>query len=86
MDLQIFVDKGSVEVIPNGGQLYGSVLVFPNAAGIGMEAYSVGGDTTGDITIYPLSSIWREETAGESVPSQIILSAEEEWCGFVQTG
>ena len=31
MDLQIFVDKGPVEVIPNGGQLYGSVLVFPNA-------------------------------------------------------
>ncbi len=77
VDLQIFVDKGSVEVIPNGGQLYGSVLVFPNAAGIGMEAYSVGGDTTGDITIYPLSSIWREETAGESEPSQVILSAEE---------
>ena len=45
MDLRIFVDKGSVEVIPNHGEIYGAMLVFPNYAGIGMEAYSTGGDT-----------------------------------------
>ena len=77
VDLRIFVDKGSVEVIPNHGEIYGAMLVFPNYAGIGMEAYSTGGDTAADITIYPLDSIWREDTAEEGEPAELYLSVED---------
>ncbi len=65
IDLRIFVDWGSIEVIVGEGEIYGSQLLMPDFASIGMEAYSIGGDTEADITIYPLDTIWREKESTE---------------------
>ncbi len=65
VDLRIFVDWGSIEVIPNHGEIYAAELIFPDYASIGMEAYSKGGNTTADITVYPLDTIWRETESTE---------------------
>lgn len=61
VDLRIYVDWNSVEVVVGEGEIYGAQLVFPDFASIGMEAYSKGGDTLADITVYPLDTIWRSE-------------------------
>ena len=65
VDLRIFVDWGSIEVIPNHGEIYAAELIFPDYASIGMEAYSKGGNTTADITVYPLNTIWRDTESTE---------------------
>lgn len=65
VDLRIFADWGSVEVIAGDGQSYASQLIFPDFACIGMEAYSKGGDTAADIAVYPLDTIWRSEESAE---------------------
>ena len=65
VDLRIFVDRGSVEVIANNGEIYAVELLFPDYASMGMEAYSKGGSTVADITVYPLDSIWRETDSDE---------------------
>ncbi|MBP3321574.1 MAG: GH32 C-terminal domain-containing protein, partial [Clostridia bacterium] len=65
IDLRIFVDWGSIEVIVGEGEIYGSQLLLPDFASIGMEAYSVGGDTVADVTIYPLDTVWRENESTE---------------------
>lgn len=65
VDLRIFADWNSIEVIAGEGEIYGSQLIFPDFASIGMEAYSMGGDTLADVTIYPLDTIWRSEESTE---------------------
>jgi len=65
VDIRIFVDRGSAEVIANNGETYTALLVFPDTASVGMSAYSLGGSTTADITVYPLSSVYRSEESNE---------------------
>lgn len=71
VDIRIFADRGSVEVIANGGEIYGAMLVFPDPAGTGMRVYSKGGGTAADIAVYPLSSVFEsEESAGPTDPGK----------------
>ncbi|MBC8569349.1 GH32 C-terminal domain-containing protein [Zongyangia hominis] len=77
IDLRIFMDWSSVEVIANSGEMYGAQRIFPDYASIGLEAYSVGGDTQADVTVYPLKSIWRDSEAGGNEPTALYLDAAE---------
>ena len=42
--LQIFVDRSSVEVFGNGGQVVFAEQIFPNAASQGVELFVEGGE------------------------------------------
>lgn len=56
--LHIFVDRNSVEVLGNDGEISGTVLIFPDQTSNGTAVYSIGGDTRADMTVYPLASVW----------------------------
>lgn len=60
VDIRIFVDRGCVEVVASNGQIYGAMLVLPSFTSCGVSVYSKGGNTTADIAVYPLDTIWRE--------------------------
>lgn len=62
VDLHIFVDRASVEVFMNNYTAAGANQIFPHAGSEGIEVFSTGGETIADITIYPLSSIWKDQT------------------------
>lgn len=63
--LHLFVDASSLEIYADHGLAVGSFQIFPNGTSSGLSVYSVGGNVTADITVYPLYDIWRpaiEET------------------------
>ncbi len=61
VDLHIFVDRASVEVFMNDYTVAGANQIFPSPDSKGIEVFSNGGETIADITIYPLSSIWKNQ-------------------------
>ena len=60
IDLHIYVDRASVEVYTANDTVSGADQIFPNATSNGLEVFSVGGNATGNITIYPLNTIWNK--------------------------
>ena len=60
--LHIFVDWSSIEVFANEGAELASALIFPDPESRDMEFFVVGEAVECDIDIYPLKSIWREDT------------------------
>lgn len=76
INLRIFVDSASVEVYANDGDAVCSSLIFPDRDSSGIEAYSVGGNTKADITYYPLSGIWNNESASILSLSESELNKE----------
>lgn len=75
VDLRIFVDWNSIEVVVGNGEIYAAELIFPDYASIGMEVYSKGGNTTADITVYPLNSIWRDTESAQI--TDVLLDVED---------
>lgn len=75
IDLRIFVDWNSIEVIVGKGDIYAAQILFPDYASIGMESYSKGGNTTADITVYPLDTIWRSTESTEI--TDVLLDVED---------
>ncbi|MNM54789.1 Fructan beta-fructosidase precursor [compost metagenome] len=65
--LRIFLDWSSIEVFGNDGEVTGASLIFPDDSSTAMEAYSKGEDSTADISIYPINSIWRNEEASLNI-------------------
>lgn len=61
IDFHIYVDRGSVEVFSKDNTVAGAMQIFANPLSEGIEVYSTGGTSTGDITIYPLKSIWKDK-------------------------
>jgi fructan beta-fructosidase len=57
--LNVLVDRNSVEIFADGGQLANTNLVFPPAGASGIEVYTKGGQA-GKISaqITPIQSIW----------------------------
>lgn len=62
LQLHIFVDWSSIEVFANEGAELATTLIFPNPESQDMEFFVVGEAVECDIDIYPLKSIWREDT------------------------
>lgn len=62
IQLHIFVDWSSIEVFANDGAELASALIFPDPESQDMEFFVVGEAVECDIDIYPLKSIWREDT------------------------
>lgn len=56
------MDWSSIEVFANEGAELASALIFPNPESQDMEFFVVGEAVECDIDIYPLKSIWREDT------------------------
>ncbi|MHC1685869.1 MAG: GH32 C-terminal domain-containing protein [Clostridiaceae bacterium] len=65
IQLHIFVDAASVEVLGNNGEVSGAAQIFPNRSSEGIEVYSVGGTSKATIQYYPLSSIWDNKVNGK---------------------
>ena len=61
IDLHIYVDRSSVEVFTKNYTVAGAMQIFASPVSQGLSVYSKGGNTTGDITVYPLKSIWRDK-------------------------
>ena len=63
LKLHIFVDESSIEVFVNDGEHVASLLMFPDPESDGMEFYSNDNyPVLCDIEIYPLKTIWREDS------------------------
>ena len=65
IDLHLYVDRSSVEVYSANDTVSGADQIFPNATSNGLQVFSVGGNATADIAIYPLATIWDKETPSE---------------------
>ena len=61
IDLHIYVDRSSVEVFTKDYTVAGAMQIFASPVSQGLSVYSKGGNTTGDITVYPLKSIWTDK-------------------------
>ena len=56
---RIFVDKSSIEIFMNDGLVAQSALIYPDAASVGVELFSVNSPVSlQKLTAWPLSSIW----------------------------
>ncbi len=62
LKLRLFVDWSTIEVFANDGEAIGTLLIFPDMESTGMEFFVKGNPTKCNIEVYPLKSIWREET------------------------
>jgi sucrose-6-phosphate hydrolase SacC (GH32 family) len=51
LELEVLVDRSSIEVFANGGQVAMTSLVFPPAEANGIEAYATGGNPSSFSTV-----------------------------------
>ncbi|MHB9056799.1 MAG: GH32 C-terminal domain-containing protein, partial [Paludibacteraceae bacterium] len=56
--LHIFVDRNTLELFANDNTVTGSSLIYPPLDCEGVEVFSLGGNASANINIYPLQSIW----------------------------
>ena len=82
IDLHLYVDRSSVEVYSANDTVSGADQIFPNATSNGLQVFSVGGNVTADIAIYPLATIWnadytKVDEAKAKVPSDLSNYTEE---------
>lgn len=61
IDFHIYVDRSSVEVFTKENTVAGAMQIFPSPLSQGLEVYSIGEKATGDITVYPLKTIWKDK-------------------------
>jgi fructan beta-fructosidase len=62
LKLRVFVDRCSVEVFANRGEIVQTNLVFPSKESRGIELFSKGSCEVLRATVYPLDSTWRPKT------------------------
>ena len=62
VDLHIYVDRSSVEVFGKGYTVAGAEQIFPSRAGMGAAVLIEGENAEVECTVYPLKSIWRDDT------------------------
>lgn len=75
LKLHMYVDHSSVELFTQDGAEQYIALIFPDATSSGMELYANGGSiTVEELNIYPMDSIYHEETAPESVDEMIVTA------------
>lgn len=61
IDFDIFVDRSSVEVFSKDYTVAGAMQIFPSPLSQGLEVYSIGGKSKGNITVYPMKTIWKDK-------------------------
>lgn len=61
IDFHIYVDRSSVEIFTKENTVAGAMQIFPSPLSQGLEVYSIGEKATGDITVYPLKTIWKDK-------------------------
>ena len=76
IDFHIYVDRSSVEVFSNDNKVAGAMQIFPSPLSQGLEVYSIGGKATGNITVYPLKTIWKDKLK-PTKPLSITLNKTE---------
>lgn len=82
IDFHIFVDRSSVEVFSKGNTVAGAMQIFANPLSQGVEVYSEGGRSYGDIAVYELNTIW-EDKLQPTAPLAIGLN-HSELTGYVK--
>lgn len=73
IDLHIFVDRASVEVFTKGDTVAGANQIFTSPQSLGLSVFSEGYESTADIVLYPLKSIWKDKV--ETTEPQSIVPA-----------
>lgn len=63
IDLHIYVDRSSVEVFTGDYTVAGAMQIFASPVSQGLSVYSTGGNATGNITVYPMNTIWEDKIA-----------------------
>ena len=61
IDLHIYVDRSSVEVFTKDYTVAGAMQIFASSVSKGLSVYSIDGNATGNITIYPMKTIWTDK-------------------------
>lgn len=61
IDLHIYVDRSSVEVFTKDYTVAGAMQIFASPVSQGLSVYSAGGNATGNITVYPMKTIWKDK-------------------------
>jgi len=59
VDMHIFVDRSSVELFTKNYTINAANQIFPSRKSLGISVLVEGEKAKGDITIYPLKSIWK---------------------------
>ena len=59
VELDIFVDKSTVEIFADGGKRVFTLLTYPSETQTGVSVYSLYGHTQANITAWPLASVWK---------------------------
>lgn len=76
--LRIYVDESSVEVFGNNGKAVFSNIILPDSARDGMSFYSEGGNVrVVSLNVYPLKSVWKNETFEGSTPAKVVMDRKE---------
>jgi uncharacterized repeat protein (TIGR02543 family) len=63
LKMRIFVDRNCVELFGADNTAIGSTLVYPAAGCDSLEAFSTGGASTLNVSVFPMRSIWSTATA-----------------------
>ncbi|MDR1342298.1 MAG: GH32 C-terminal domain-containing protein [Prevotellaceae bacterium] len=63
LKMRIFVDRNCVEVFGANNTVTGSTLVYPAAGCDSLEAFSTGGASMLNVSIFPMRSMWSAATA-----------------------
>lgn len=61
LKMHLFLDKSSLEFYGNNGLIAGSFLRFPTSLETSIEIFSKGGETSANLAVYPMKSIWKKE-------------------------
>jgi len=67
MKIRVIIDRNSLELFVNEGEISYSSLFYPNENDMGLKFSSLGGNLTNvNLELYKLSSIWlkREQELG----------------------
>ncbi|WP_369350350.1 GH32 C-terminal domain-containing protein [Streptococcus hillyeri] len=74
IDLHLFVDRSSVEVFAKGNTVAGANQIFPAPTSLGLRVFSESDTSKADITVYPLTSIWKERR-DVSTPLDVVAAS-----------
>ena len=71
IDLNIYVDRASVEVFSKNYTVAGSAQIFPSETSHGLEVFSKGDKSIANIEIYQMDTIWKDKV---QATEKILLS------------
>ena len=80
--LRLIVDQGAVEAFGNHGEANISTILYAPSANMGMEFFTDGSVTIGDLNIYEMKSMYSGQTKADSTETKLYVNGPS----FAETG